>query len=177
MLRDVMQRVGTSDGETQIEVLWAPTRMASGEALREAFAPHDTAMQSGATLGDRLCMAFSERFYFHRTEEIIAIGVDEPTIDRQTIDHAFALLDSCDWVIGPAEDGGYYLIGCRAPAFDVAIFRDIEWGTSSVFPTTIARIAEWGNTVAILPRRRDIDSEADLRAFEGGGELGELLRR
>src|SRR5918911_532284 len=72
-------------------------------------------------LGDRLAMAFSERFFFHRTQKCVAIGVDEPALPRALIDHAVALLDSCDWVIGPAGDGGYYLIGCRAAAYDTAI--------------------------------------------------------
>ncbi|HEX6179204.1 MAG TPA: TIGR04282 family arsenosugar biosynthesis glycosyltransferase [Thermoanaerobaculia bacterium] len=166
MLRDVLGSIGRSDQETEIEVMWAPTAIASGTTLRDAFGDHAVAMQTGTTLGDRLSMAFSERFFFHRTEKIVAIGVDEPTLTRETIDHAFGLLDSCDWVIGPATDGGYYLIGCRAAAFDTTIFRDIAWGTSSVYAATIDRINKWGSTVAILPYRRDIDTAADLAAYE-----------
>ena len=55
-------------------------------------------------LSYRLSMAFSERFFFHRTQKIIAIGVDDPTLPRELIDHAFALLDSCEWTIGPAKN-------------------------------------------------------------------------
>ena len=73
-----------------------------GEKLRGAFGEHAKAVQTGATLGDRLSMAFSERFFFHRTEKIVVIGVDDPLLPRELIDHAFALLDSCEYVVGPA---------------------------------------------------------------------------
>ncbi len=163
MLRDLLASIGTSTNETEVEVLWAPTPIANGAALRDAFGTHTLAMQTGGTLGDRLAMAFSERFFFHRTEKIIAIGVDDPLLSREIVDHAFAILDSCDWVVGPATDGGYYLIGCRAAAFDTSIFSDIAWGTDTVFAATMARIAAWGSTVATLPERADIDTEEDLR--------------
>lgn len=170
MLRDLLRSIGNSTPETEIEVLWAPTSSANGASLREAFSPHTLAMQTGAALGDRLAMAFSERFFFHRTEKIIAVGVDDPSLTREIIDHAFAILDSCDWVVGPATDGGYYLIGCRAAAFDTSIFQDIEWGTERVFTTTMAKIAAWNSTVAVLPQRSDIDTEEDLRRSSWSSE-------
>ena len=166
MLRNVLTRIGTSSETTEIEVLWAPTEAANGESLREAFGgTHALAMQTGETLGDRLSMAFSERFFFHRTHRIIAIGVDDPAITRELIDHAFALLESVEWVIGPATDGGYYLIGCRGASFSVEAFAGIEWGTSTVLETTLARIRDLGATVATLPERFDIDTAADLQRF------------
>jgi rSAM/selenodomain-associated transferase 1 len=165
MLRDLLASIGRPSFETEIEILWAPTETANGDSLTKAFGDLSTAMQTGATLGDRLSMAFSERFFFHATEKIVAIGVDDPSLPRTIIDHALALLDSCEWVIGPAEDGGYYLIGCRAAAFDPAIFRDIAWGTTSVFGATISKIAEWQSTVAILPMRWDIDVIEDWERY------------
>jgi len=165
MLDELLSRIGASAPELEIEIMWAPTPAANGETLRHAFGDRVLAMQTGATLGDRLAMAFSERFFFHRTQKIIAIGVDDPALTREHIDHAFALLDSCEWVVGPANDGGYYLIGCRAASYRTEIFTDVEWGTASVFSTTMARIREWENTVAVLPRRYDIDVIEDLRRF------------
>ena len=138
MLRDTLASVGESKDDTEVEVMWAPTEAADGDALAKAFGQRSVAMQTGETLGDRLSMAFSERFFFHRTERIVAVGVDDPTLPRPLIDAAFALLESCDWVVGPACDGGYYLIGCRGPAFDNEAFHDVAWGTSSVFSSTIA---------------------------------------
>jgi uncharacterized protein len=175
MLRDLLASIGRSSKTTEIEVMWAPTEAASGERLTRAFGDYATAMQTGQTLGDRLAMALSERFFFHRTEKIVAIGVDDPRLSRATVSHAFALLDSCEWVLGPATDGGYYLIGCRAAAFSSAIFRDVEWGTERVFAETMAKIRTWQTTVAVLPLRRDLDGIDDLRAYAGGGALAELL--
>jgi rSAM/selenodomain-associated transferase 1 len=175
MLRDLLAGVGRSDERTEIEVVWTASPGVSGETLREVFGGHSLAKQTGETLGDRLAMAFSERFFFERTQKIIAIGTDDPTLIRETIDHAFALLDSCEWVIGPAADGGYYLIGARAQTFDPEIFRDIAWSTPSVLETTIEKIRRWEQTMATLPERIDIDAEDDLRRVAAAGELrGEL---
>lgn len=166
MLRDTLASIGEPTPETEIEVVWAPTAIANGEVLRRAFGNRTLAMQTGSTLGDRLAMAFSERFFFHRTRKIVTIGVDDPRLSRATIDHAFALLDSVDWVIGPATDGGYYLIGCRAPVFDAAVFHDVDWGTPTVLATTLQKIRDWGSTVALLPQRSDIDTVEDLQRYE-----------
>lgn len=180
MLRDALESIGGSTETTEVEICWAPTEGASAEMLARAFGGRTLAMQTGATLGDRLAMAFSERFFFHRTQKIVAVGVDEPRLGREAIDHAFALLDSCEWTVGPAEDGGYYLIGCRAPVFDASFFRDIAWGTSEVLATTLARIREARNCVAVLPQRYDLDTAGDLQRYasEGhDGALAALLRK
>lgn len=179
MLRDLFRSIGDSDERTAIEVMWAPTSYASDETLRRAFGERMLAMQTGATLGDRLSMAMSERFFFHRTQKIVVIGVDDPTLPRELIDHAFALLDSCEWVVGPANDGGYYMIGCRAQSFDSAVFAGIEWGTSTVCAATLQKIRELEATVAVLPPRSDIDLVGDLREFttrEQDGEVVSLVR-
>lgn len=176
MLRDTLGRIGESSETTEIECFWAPSPDANGAALRAAFAHHAVAMQTGETLGDRLAMAFSERFFFHRTMKIIAIGTDEPTIDREFIERSFALLDSCEYVVGPAEDGGYYLIGCRAASFTSEIFRDIDWGTSLVLAQILRKIAASGRTVALLPLRYDIDTLADVQRYATEAHEGELAR-
>ena len=179
MLRDKLQSIGTPGEAFEIEVLWVPTRNANGQFLRRAFGDLSTSMQSGRDLTDRMGMAFSERFFFHRTQKIVAIGVDDPLLPRHLIEEAFELLESCEWVIGPATDGGYYLIGCRAASFDTEVFRGIDWGTSSVCAETLTRIRAWGHTVAVIPVRSDIDDESDLRRFARTathGALADLLR-
>jgi rSAM/selenodomain-associated transferase 1 len=165
MLRTLITSIGESSPAMEIEFLWPPSTTANGELIRRAFADHAAAMQTGTTLGDRLSMAFSERFFFHRTQKIIAIGVDDPTLPRALIDHAFALLDSCEFVVGPAVDGGYYLFGCRALSFDPSVFVDIAWGTPAVLKTTVDRIAATGRTMAMLPERMDIDTAEDLERY------------
>jgi rSAM/selenodomain-associated transferase 1 len=166
MLRDLLQSIGESTSEMEVEVMWAPSPNANGETLRRAFGDRNLAMQTGETLGDRLSMAFSERFFFQRTQKIVAIGVDDPTLPRALVDQTFALLDGCEWVVGPATDGGYYLIGCRAAAFDVEIFANVEWGTNKVLASTLDCIRGWGSSLALLPERRDIDVADDLATAE-----------
>ena len=165
MLRDLTANIGISTEDTEIEFLWPPTPAANGASLSKAFGHHAKAMQTGATLGDRLSMAFSERFFFHRTDKIIAIGVDDPLLPRALIDHAFALLDSCEYVVGPAQDGGYYLFGCRAMSFEPDVFRGIEWGTQTVLSETVRRISGTQRTCALLPERFDIDTADDLERY------------
>src|SRR5260221_1076602 len=174
MLRDVLAGIGASSQTTEVEICWAPTAAATAESLAAAFGLRPLAMQTGTTLGDRLAMAFSERFFFHRAQKIIAIGADEPGMPGPAIDHAFALLDSCEWVIGPAEDGGYYLIGCRAPAFDVSVFTGMNWGTSEVLPATLDRIRAAQSSIALMPSRYDIDTLEDLERYPSEGNEGVL---
>ena len=179
MLGDLQLSIGESTAGTEVEILWAPTPDANGASLQRAFGHRATAMQTGATLGDRLSMAFSERFFFHRTEKIIAIGVDDPSLSRELIDQAFGLLDSCEWVIGPATDGGYYLIGCRAAAFEVSVFDEIEWGTDTVLARTLEKIGAMQRTVALLPHRTDLDRSDDLQQYAAvapPGALRDLLK-
>ncbi|HVE73029.1 MAG TPA: TIGR04282 family arsenosugar biosynthesis glycosyltransferase [Thermoanaerobaculia bacterium] len=165
MLRDLLGSIGASTPETEIEFLWPPTPAANGALIRRAFGQHSAAMQTGVTLGERLAMAFSERFFFHRTEKIIVIGADDPLLPRELIDHAFSLLDSCEYVVGPAGDGGYYLFGCRAMSFEPEVFQGIAWGTATVLSETVNRIFETQRTCALLPERWDIDTAEDLERY------------
>jgi rSAM/selenodomain-associated transferase 1 len=178
MLADLLERVGDSDERIEVEIMWTASPDATGEDLRRVFGPRRLAMQTGATLGDRMSIAFSERVFFHDASKVMAIGTDEPGVDRAFIECAFRLLDSCDWVVGPASDGGYYLLGCRAADFFPEIFQDIEWSSDKVLQATLDRIRDKGQTIAVLPTRSDIDFVEDLRSFAGscdGGRLAGLL--
>jgi uncharacterized protein len=76
------------------------------------------------------------------------------------VEEAWTALDRCPVVLGPATDGGYYLVGLRQPQPD--LFRDVAWGTSSVRATTLRRAATLGLDVHLLPPLRDVDTAADL---------------
>jgi rSAM/selenodomain-associated transferase 1 len=165
MLDDVLEGVGASTGDTEVEILWTGSENVGGSDLRAAFGERRLAMQAGDILGDRLAVAFSERIFFYGAEKVMAIGTDDPTLSREQVDVALSLLDSCEWVVGPAHDGGYYLLGCRGEAYHTSVFRDVAWGTASVFATTVEKIRGLNATVAILPMRRDLDELSDLEAF------------
>jgi hypothetical protein len=180
MLRDLLDSIGTSSDELEVEVLWTASGRVTGAELEQYFGDRPLARQAGETLGDRLAVAFSERIFFHRAEKVIAIGTDDPSLTRDAVERAFLLLESCDWVIGPAEDGGYYLIGCRGASFESSVFRGIEWGTSAVLEASIDRIRDTGGTIALLPHRRDIDLVDDLRSYSSevnpDSRIAEVLR-
>ena len=78
-------------------------------------------------------------------------------------------------MIGPASDGGYYLIGCRAAAFDPSIFA-ASGGERTRCCATINKIEGADRTLAVLPTHSDIDVVEDLRRFAGDGGDGELPR-
>lgn len=97
-----------------------------------------------------------------RAHSALVIGADAPTLPPRLIERGFAALALADCVIGPAEDGGYYLIGAsrRLPA---TLFRRIPWSTADVFDETLLRARDAELRVAILPRWYDVDDAAALR--------------
>jgi uncharacterized protein len=178
MLDDLLDSIGTSDSTTEVELLWTGGEQASGAEILSTFRHHRICMQSGTNLGERLVTAFAERIHFHRARRVIAIGVDVPHLSRAMIDSAFALLESFDWVVGPATDGGYYLIGARAAAFDLAVFEGVDWGSSRVLDQTLATIRGRGQNIALLPEMSDIDRPDDLRTIGNPTpRLAEVLRQ
>ena len=118
--------------------------------------------QRGKHLGERLHHVFVDLFG-RGYGQIVVADSDSPTVPLSSIDRAFKLLseDGYDLVLGPSDDGGYYLIGLKRPA--EGIFHDIPWSTGSVLGTTLERAAELALTAGLLPPAYDIDIEDDLR--------------
>ncbi|MDA0346194.1 MAG: TIGR04282 family arsenosugar biosynthesis glycosyltransferase [Verrucomicrobia bacterium] len=116
--------------------------------------------QEGAGLGERLLHAMELEFIVG-AEKLIFLGGDCPYVDQARIDEAFQQLDHYDVVIGPATDGGYYLIGMKRIMPE--LFTDVAWGTHSVFERTLKICQKFGYTVALLPEESDVD---DLEAWE-----------
>jgi glycosyltransferase A (GT-A) superfamily protein (DUF2064 family) len=90
----------------------------------------------------------------------VLIGSDSPDLPLTFLKRAFQRLKHRDVVIGPAMDGGYYLIGLRAPT--PALFEGIEWGSARVLSQTMAIIAREKLTVALLPPWYDVDDAQSL---------------
>lgn len=118
--------------------------------------------QQGTGLGARMLNAFICAFE-SGFKRVILIGSDCPDISSQIILQGFAHLQQKDIVIGPAYDGGYYLIGLRQPREE--IFQDIEWGTEKVFQQTCDKIKAAGLFFTLLPTLRDIDRVEDLKYY------------
>ncbi len=121
-------------------------------------------VQQGKDLGmimqDSFEQAFDQGF-----SGVILLGSDIPHLPGDYIEKAINKLERSDLVIGPALDGGYYLLGINKKSFNDRIFKEIPWSTSRVFARTLKVIEDNNLTRFILPCLRDIDTLDDLNAF------------
>ncbi|MGB5971058.1 MAG: TIGR04282 family arsenosugar biosynthesis glycosyltransferase [Spirulinaceae cyanobacterium] len=115
--------------------------------------------QAEGDLGARMHSAFQISFS-EGNEKVVIIGIDCPDLNAQLLTEAFQLLSSNDLVLGPAEDGGYYLIGLRCLIPE--LLQHISWGTSQVFAQTTAIATKLNLATACLPILKDIDRPEDL---------------
>jgi rSAM/selenodomain-associated transferase 1 len=120
--------------------------------------------QAGGDLGLKMAMAFSEVFS-SGFEKVLLIGSDIPDLPSRIIQSAFSALDQEGAAIGPAEDGGYYLIAFNRSAFSASVFDNISWGSEKVLPQTLAAFRENDTLVHRLEIWRDIDTIEDLEAL------------
>jgi rSAM/selenodomain-associated transferase 1 len=115
--------------------------------------------QGDGNLGEKLIKAFEDAFSAG-AQRVVTVGCDCPDLNKEHIGRAFDALYLKDLVLGPATDGGYYLIGIKCPCG--ALFKDIPWGTDRVFETTVYLAQELGLSIEILEELRDVDRPADL---------------
>lgn len=136
---------------------------------------HRLLRQGGGDLGERLSSAAGTLFA-EGCRRVLLLDSDTPHLPPAYIKSGLRALERSDVVIGPCDDGGYYLIGMRRHTSD--LFRDIPWSTSAVTARTIQRAGELGRTVALLDRWFDVDTIADLvrlkRELESDGNSGQF---
>lgn len=123
--------------------------------------------QGTGDLGERLERATSAALT-EGSRGAVVIGTDCPALEPEDLDEATAGLEQHDVVLGPAEDGGYWLIGLRAP--QPALFRGIPWSTAEVFERTCDRARDAGLSMRSLRRLRDVDTLHDWRAWLREGD-------
>ena len=116
-------------------------------------------VQRGADLGERMFNSI-QMAADNRYEKICLIGSDNLELSSKILVDAFESLEKFDFVIGPAKDGGYYLIGMKQP--NKNIFKDKAWGTNLVLEQTIRNIDDLGLKVNLLPELNDIDEIDDI---------------
>ena len=142
------------------------------EQMIQWLNPHRPGMNSVAQcagdLGARLAAAFAEEFA-RGAAGVITVGGDCPGLDEGVLCAAHRALTTVDVVLGPATDGGYYLIGLKQAC--PGVFTDIAWGTPEVLAQTRARIAASALTSAELPPLDDVDDEAGWRLTVEAGLL------
>lgn len=122
-----------------------------------------THFQLGKDLGARMRHSFKSAFEEERSK-VVLVGSDCPDIRLDLIEQAFTALDEVDLVLGPAEDGGYYLLGMRT--LHSALFEGITWSSDSVLSESLIRAQELGLEVKLLETLYDIDTLADLKRFK-----------
>jgi rSAM/selenodomain-associated transferase 1 len=154
-LLDSLQRL--SAVAAQRVIVFAPmekeaefTRLASG---RFALSP-----QTGSDLGQRLS-AFFEQAFHAGAQSVVAVGTDSPTMPVEYVERAFVELACADVVLGPATDGGYYLIGCGPSG--PPLFKDVAWSTATALADTVAALADPRCRLAVLPPWYDVDTPSD----------------
>ncbi len=120
------------------------------------------AAQGSGDLGERLIRAFAEHFA-DGARKVVVIGADCPDATPDDVRNAWSALDHHDLVVGPAHDGGYWLIGLTSPRPE--LFCELAWSTDQVLPRTLSRAREMGLRIAQLQTLTDIDVEPEWRAW------------
>lgn len=116
--------------------------------------------QEGADLGERMFDVF-KTYTAAPSAGVVIIGSDSPCLPLAYINKAFAELSKKDLVLGPAYDGGYYLIGLKEPCRN--LFKGVKWSRGSVFTQTLQRARRLSKSTAILRPWYDIDTPQDLK--------------
>lgn len=118
-----------------------------------------TELQAHGDLGERMLQAFSGLFE-KGYQRVVIIGSDCPHLESADVDKAFETLADYDAVLGPAADGGYYLLGMKR--LHEALFQHKTWSSDRVLSQTIADIQEGGLSCVLLRELHDVDEVKDV---------------
>ncbi|HEY3176475.1 MAG TPA: TIGR04282 family arsenosugar biosynthesis glycosyltransferase [Candidatus Polarisedimenticolia bacterium] len=159
MLADVIERAagGRTDRATTF-LAWSEA-CEPPASLKEVLGLVSVERQVGGDLGERMAHTLQEKLRggFGR---VILVGADSPNLPLDYLRQAFEALREVDLVYGPADDGGYYLVGARR--LHPRIFQTMPWGTDRVLAITRQRIKDGRISHRELPRWYDVDTPADL---------------
>jgi rSAM/selenodomain-associated transferase 1 len=136
---------------------WDVVIVLDGDAAYMPPHPYRCIPQRGNDLGERIVHAMHD---VGGCDRYVVVGSDTPTMTTRHIADAFHALDTHDVVLGPANDGGYWLIGMQQLHPD--LFADIPWSTDRVLTRTRERCEEHARTIVLLETLSDIDVREDL---------------
>jgi len=177
---EVMRRTAPRRDEYDRVVVFDPS--SAGAAIGEWLGvPDDTLLpQSTGDIGARMERAFEDLFQ-RGARRVALVGTDVPALTFEDVLVALESLDEHDVVLGPATDGGYYLIALKRP--EPELFRGIAWSSGEVLAATLDRAARRGLSVRMLRAIGDVDTVEDLVAeWERirpllGDEIGQEIER
>ena len=157
MTERVMKQTIPVAGEYDRFVFYDPQ-----ERVRDfvSWLPHEKFVaQTGSDVGERMDNAI--RYLLENgAKKAVITGADIPELTSGIVIQAFEMLDHADVVVGPALDGGYYLIGMKSPMPE--LFRNIPWSTGDVFQKTVRTLKHSGKSYGVLPVLSDLDTIEDL---------------
>jgi rSAM/selenodomain-associated transferase 1 len=159
LVEAVLESTVPRPGEYERLLFFTPS--AAAAAMRAWLPGARLLPQVDGDLGARMAGAF-ERAFQRGAARVALVGTDTPGVSRRAVVDALDALDEADVVVGPSEDGGYYLLALRAP--HPGLFEGIAWSTAAVLRETRARDEGHGLVVRELLPLHDLDTLDDLRA-------------
>ena len=150
-------RVENADIEIHVDVIGVPDQSLDNGVFDKWERGSLLTLQNGKDLGERMAGALNEGLKSY--QKVLIVGSDCPSVDSHYVDSAFAKLDHSPMVIGPAEDGGYVLVGACSPISHV--FEGVEWGSAKVLEQTVANAMRLNISLGLLEERWDVDELAD----------------
>lgn len=148
-------------GRFSLRLVWA---LRAGEQVPGDWLRGDieSRVQRGRDLGERMLHALVEAG--REFSQVAVVGSDHPGLGSERVEAAFHRLEEgADVVVGPAEDGGYYLLAMRSECVSAALFDAIEWSSEQVLAQTLERCRKQSLGVSLLDVERDVDTADDLR--------------
>lgn len=120
--------------------------------------------QSPGDLGQRMAGAFENAFQAG-AKRVLLMGSDVPDAPPEHLREAFHHLDSCDAVLAPCPDGGFWCVGFRAEAWWPEVFSRVPWSTEDTLAEVVTRLAGYGTEAGVISPWADVDTFSDLRAL------------
>jgi len=130
--------------------------------IQENFGLYNSFKQTKGDLGCKMHTAF-EKMFLKNYENIVLIGSDTPHLRKESFSKTFEALEEKKLVLGPSEDGGYYLIAFNKTNYKKELFENISWSTDAVLEQTLQKVNK--KDVCFLEVLNDIDIQEDLNAF------------
>lgn len=161
LVADLSQRLEA--GRWELILMWS---LSEGKDPPSGLTPAGVPWrrQCGRDLGERLFRGLE--WAASGADNVAAVGSDQPDLDAARVEAAFDLLACAhDVVLGPARDGGYYLISVRREALHRRLFDGVAWSTPAVLRATLSRCRGLGLRVGLLPEEEDLDTVDDLARF------------
>ncbi|HZA95797.1 MAG TPA: TIGR04282 family arsenosugar biosynthesis glycosyltransferase [Burkholderiaceae bacterium] len=163
-LADTLALVSSIQGATHV-LSYSPPTLDSRRYFEQTVPAFGLIAQRGVTLGERITGTLGD--LLKNYSPVVLIGSDSPDLPADLITNAFSTLRTTDLVLGPATDGGYYLVGLNVMCS--RLFERIDWSTSLVAQQTLERAAKAGLRTVSLPIWHDLDTVEDLNAIVAPG--------